>query len=116
MKNLEELLAYAVPEGDCLIWPYCVAQNGYGQVRWEGKTWLVHRLSFYLANGHITPKAPIHHKCARRTCINPNHLQMASQADNMLEMLARKDFELRIKQLEDRVTALESRLSLYEEV
>ena len=74
---------------------------------------MAHRLSFFLATGAEIGKQVVHHKCANSRCINPDHLERASQADNTLEMLARRDYEARIRALEARVEELEAQLDTH---
>lgn len=83
---------------------------GYGVAQHGGKLVRAHRLSYQLSTGADIEGRVIHHTCANRACINPAHLQAASQSDNLLEMQARKDYESRIAALEARVEELEAQL------
>jgi hypothetical protein len=102
---LGNLLKWAVSDGECLIWP---TTKKYGNVWHGGKCWKAHRLAFYLATGDDPEDGTVHHTCANTRCINPNHLERASRVENTLEMLARTDYEARIKALEARVKELEA--------
>lgn len=73
---------------------------------------MVHRLAYHLATDEELGDAVIHHTCANRGCINPEHLVRASAAENILEMLARRDYEAKIIALEARVKQLEAELDL----
>ena len=106
--TLERLLSRAVPEGDCLVWSE--QSNKYVNVWHDNTNWKAHRLSFHLATGEDVRDAAIHHKCANPRCVNPDHLQRASQVENTLEMLARKDYEARIASLEEQVKELQKEL------
>lgn len=70
-----------------------------------------HRLMYELVYGEIAPGEVVHHKCANRHCINPDHLQLACSAENSLEMNARRTYEARIAFLEERVAELERTIS-----
>ena len=111
--TLSELLSWTRREGDCLVWARADNGQGYGIAFHGGKNWMAHRLSFFLATGAETGKQVVHHKCANSRCINPDHLERASQADNTLEMLARRDYEARIRALEARVEELEAQLDTH---
>ena len=47
-----------------------------------------------------------HHKCANTACVNPNHLEPATAAENSLEMLARNSYLARIAELEGVIAEL----------
>lgn len=101
----------------CGCWSYQNSvRDKYSNCYYDGTSWKAHRLSYHLHNQEDIEGIPIHHKCANKWCVNPNHLEKASAAENTLEMMARKAYESEITMLKDRITELESRLSLYEEV
>jgi hypothetical protein len=106
--TLDRLLAKAEVEGDCLVWPQQV--NKYANVWHNNTNWKAHRLSYHLATGDEIQGIPIHHICANGFCIRPEHLQRASQAENTLEMLARRDYEAEIARLQLRIIELEAQL------
>jgi hypothetical protein len=103
--TLEKLLSKAEFDGYCLNW-----RSKYGRVTYLGSIWGVHTLAYHLATGEDTTGRQIHHKCANAWCIKPDHLEPASNAQNTLEMFARKDYEVRISALEARVNELEAQL------
>ena len=43
---------------------------------------------------------PAHHKCGVPACVNPDHLVPVTHAENIGEMLARKYFVTRVRELE----------------
>lgn len=108
----ETLAQLATPSGDCLEWSMAESDYGYGITWHDGKRWAAHRLSLYLATGVNPGVGVVHHKCANRRCIKPEHLQLTTQADNAAEMLARRDYEARIEALEARVKELEGLLDI----
>lgn len=116
LHTLESLLTRTAQHDDCLFW--MDAQNGYGYgTTWHsGEQWASHRLSYFLSCGEHPGSSIVHHKCANRLCIRPDHLQLVSHVDNVAEMFARKDYEARIRALEAKVKELQARLTLNEEV
>lgn len=54
-----------------------------------GDEQLAHRISWVLANGEIPAGLSILHRCDNRKCVNPDHLFLGTQLDNMRDMLAK---------------------------
>ena len=66
---------------------------GYGQINAggkHGKPLKAHRVSWEIHNGPIPEGQCVLHYCDNPGCVNPNHLWVGSQADNMHDM-DRKD-------------------------
>lgn len=75
-------------KGGCVQWTG-TKSRGYGVLNlWMGKNrnYLAHRLSYEIANGPILDKSHVLHKCDNTWCINPVHLFLGSQQDNMRDM------------------------------
>lgn len=73
-----------VPDGECLVWQGALNRDGYGQVGYGGRRWLVHRLVFTLARGEVPTGLTLDHLCRNRRCVNPDHLDPVSQRENTL--------------------------------
>jgi len=63
--------------GDC--WHYVGSRGGqgepYGRHVVDGKSWLVHRLSWEEMVGPIPDGLTIDHLCRNTRCVNPDHLE-----------------------------------------
>lgn len=57
--------------------------DSYGLIRFDGRNILAHRYSWELAYGEIPPHKVIDHLCHVRSCVNPDHLRIATHTQNM---------------------------------
>ena len=77
------------PNSGCLLWTAGLANTGYGQLYWDGGPKNAHRLAWIVANGPIPAGQHVLHKCDVRSCLNPAHLFLGTQRDNMRDMRAK---------------------------
>lgn len=77
----------------CWLWSGCVKANGYGVigVRRAGKlhNTLAHRASWAQRHGPIPPGLYVCHRCDTPACVNPDHLFLGTQKDNLRDMYAK---------------------------
>lgn len=75
--------------------------RGYPKVKPYRGEQLAHRVVLAASLGAPLGDQTAHHKCANRRCVNPAHLQQATNRENVGEMLARQDYIKRIIRLEN---------------
>lgn len=61
--------------GACWLWTAAADDKGYGRVGWQGRTELVHRVSYRLLHGSIPDELPLDHLCRVPSCVRPSHLE-----------------------------------------
>jgi hypothetical protein len=72
-------------ETGCHEWTAQKKTQGYGRFCFEGKRVGAHRVAWQLANGPIPDGLQLHHKCGNKGCVNPDHLEMVTQKQNMMK-------------------------------
>lgn len=93
-------------EMECWGWTRTKNKQGYPLARFGKRNILLHRASLEMSEGKPLGVLHAHHKCANPACVNPNHLEPATAADNTLEMLARNSYIDRIAELERALSAV----------
>ena len=87
-ESIKEIFYRRVNKTDsCWIWMGYKYSNGYGQVTIKGVKGLTHRLYWMFENGPIPTGMYICHKCDNPSCVNPDHLFLGTQLDNVRDMI-----------------------------
>ncbi|MDF2860302.1 MAG: hypothetical protein K0S02_574 [Achromobacter mucicolens] len=75
---------FPVTESGCWIWEgYTDSKMGYGMFWLNGTMRLSHRVAYELFVGEIPNGMQVCHRCDIPSCVNPNHLWLGTNVDNV---------------------------------
>lgn len=82
------------PNGDCWEWTGG-GSRGYGQIRIEQKMRYAHQVSYEIFIGRLPKRSAHHdvcvcHTCDNTRCVNPDHLFIGSQTENVQDMIGKE--------------------------
>lgn len=85
----DEPLRKVTLNGECIEYDGSRTEFGHGQFWFEGVHWHAHRYSYTVHKGPIPKGMQVRHTCDNPPCINPEHLVLGTQQDNINDCIAR---------------------------
>lgn len=87
----EEFLNYVIIgiEDECWLWIGATNGRGYGRLEYERVYQQAHRVSFKIFCHEIPRDINVLHNCDNTICVNPKHLFLGTQQDNVNDMIAK---------------------------
>lgn len=76
-------------DNECWEWKGNLERNGYGVFNSIQSHFKAHRCAWEFVNGRIPDGLYICHKCDNRKCVNPSHLFIGTQGDNLRDMVSK---------------------------
>jgi len=89
-KDIERFKSKYRESCGCWIWKGSSFLNGYGQFYCDKKNKKAHRIAWEIVNGPIPEGMLICHKCDVRSCVNPAHLYVGTQKENIKDCIERR--------------------------
>ena len=77
---------------ECILWSGNISKTGYGKMKLDGRPCLAHRVAFCNRAGISLDDIKgmvVRHTCDVRNCVNPDHLLLGTQADNVQDRVDR---------------------------
>lgn len=75
-------------DAECWNWTGSKSPKGYGKLPY-GNEQQAHRVSYILFKGEIPDKTMVLHHCDNPSCVNPSHLYLGDNKQNMIDMISR---------------------------
>jgi hypothetical protein len=83
----EDLTSFVERTDYCWNWTGTINKFGYGIITHKYYLYFVHRLAYVKHFGSVPENMFVLHKCDNRKCINPEHLFIGTNRDNVDDML-----------------------------
>ncbi len=87
-KIIKRILGQSKIVGSCYESNACIGTAGYPMIYIKeiGAAGNGHRIIYFLCNGFIPNNKCVMHSCDNKKCINPKHLVLGTNADNLKDM------------------------------
>ena len=83
--NLDRLMKHVVPvpESGCWLWDGYWSTKGYGITTLKNNPYYAHRVMYESLRGPVPKDMELDHLCRVKCCVNPDHLEIVTGAENM---------------------------------
>ena len=87
------LRKYEVAADGCWNWTGKQNEHGYGAITVDGKYTRAHRAVYFMLHPDANKALVVMHKCDNPRCVNPEHLQLGTVKENIMDMHSKGRFK-----------------------
>lgn len=85
----ERFMAKVRRTDSCWIWSAAKYWSGYGAFRYFNRIIPAHRASYQIHTGKIPDGFVVMHRCDNKSCVNPAHLKIGTQMENIRDKMTK---------------------------
>jgi len=84
----DKMLKHSYPQDNgCILWTGPIDSKGYGVLKHGPISFRAHRIAYSLKHGAIPTGLNACHTCDTPSCVNPDHIFIGTQKDNIHDMI-----------------------------
>lgn len=83
-SDLSRFYSKVKKTNNCWIWTSKKHVRGYGLFNIKGVSYRAHRIAFQLSGSVLDPRMVLDHLCKNTSCVNPEHLEEVTHAENTM--------------------------------